>query len=116
MSARLAEELEMTNAEKEKFYDEVIAPALLELSKKCHDAGMSFIAAVELHDRFIGRTQKYVHPYSDQMDWAAAALHSGGNADTMVGHMITHAKISGHGSMFLTLLGVSATPEGQVAN
>lgn len=37
----------MNAEEREKFYDEEIAPALLELAKKCLDNGLSMVAAVE---------------------------------------------------------------------
>lgn len=41
--------------DREKFYDEHIAPALLEIAKKCRDNGLSIVATVqfgpELHDR-----------------------------------------------------------------
>jgi len=37
----------MTPEEKEKFYDDEIAPAILEIAKKCHDNLIPFVAAVE---------------------------------------------------------------------
>lgn len=40
----------------EKYYDEVIAPILLDVSKKCEAAGIPFLAAVEYEKGRIAET------------------------------------------------------------
>lgn len=46
----------LTAEEKEKFYDEKIAPQLAKLGKMCQDHGLSFLAGVEWEPGEIGRT------------------------------------------------------------
>lgn len=43
-------------SEDEEFYDNEIAPALLELSRKCADRGLPFFAQVEYQASEFGRT------------------------------------------------------------
>lgn len=43
-------------SENEEFYDKEIAPALLELCKKCEERGIGFIAQVEYQPGDFGRT------------------------------------------------------------
>lgn len=100
----------MTKQEREKFYDEEIAPALLTLAEKCNKAGLSFLAVAEWEPGDIGRTMHYVQPYGPQMDWAAAAARSGGNVDALIGFLVNSAKASGHSSAYLMQLGVPMKP------
>ena len=46
----------MTSKEKEKFYDDSIAPELLRLGQLCKDNGLSFVAGVEWEPDEVGRT------------------------------------------------------------
>lgn len=42
----------------EQYYDDEIAPALLELCKKCNERGMPFVAAVEWKKDIVGLTSQ----------------------------------------------------------
>lgn len=46
----------MNASEREKFYDENIAPELMRLGKMCLDSGLSFVAGVEWEPDEVGRT------------------------------------------------------------
>lgn len=46
----------MNAQEREKFYDESIAPELLRLGKMCQDNGLSFVCGVEWEPDQVGRT------------------------------------------------------------
>ena len=46
----------MTIAEREKLYDEKIAPELARLGKLCQDNGLSFVCGVEWDTDEVGRT------------------------------------------------------------
>lgn len=46
----------MTIQEREKLYDEKIAPELLRLGKLCQDNGLSFVCGVEWDTDEVGRT------------------------------------------------------------
>lgn len=45
-------------SERERFYDDVVAPKLAEVAELCHSQGMSIIATVEFEPNGIGTTMK----------------------------------------------------------
>jgi hypothetical protein len=76
----------MTPEEKEKFYDEEIAPILAQLGKKCEDNGLSFFAAVEYdpEEYGFGRTSTRTKDCSvvmEMLNWVAKSM---GNIDAFV--------------------------------
>lgn len=46
----------MNAKDREKFYDETVAPELLRLAKLCQESGLSFVAGVEWEPDEVGRT------------------------------------------------------------
>ncbi|WP_336958677.1 hypothetical protein [Sphingobium aquiterrae] len=102
----------MTQEEREKFYDDEIAPALLALSKRCNEAGLSFLAGVEWAPGESGTTVHFVPEHGGQLDRAYVALRAGNNVDSLIMHIMKQAGQTGHSSMCLTLLGVPHSPNG----
>ncbi len=96
----------------EQFYDEVIAPALLNLAMQCRERGMPFLATVEIAPGDYGTTADMpkASERSLAMDWAYAAARSHGNADALILHLMRQARERGHGSITLAQLGVPHTP------
>ena len=96
----------MTDEERERFYDEEIAPALMDLCKRCHDNGLSFLAAVEYAPGDVGRTSAFVDGYGHAMSNALASIAAGDNADSLIMHLMRKGKEYGHSSACLFQLGV----------
>ena len=94
----------------EQFYDEEIAPVLMELAKKCNERGIPFVAVVEYEQGNFGTTADLPEQRGLPMDWAYVAARSNGNADVMIGHIAKQAQQAGHGSYFLHQLGVPPFP------
>lgn len=69
----------------EKFYDEEIAPVLLELSKKCEARGVSFIAVAEYAAGHRGRTSTMSPNAGLEMRMLDFCARAGANVD---GYMI----------------------------
>lgn len=89
----------------ETFYDEEIAPKLLELAKKCEGRGISFLASVEFEPGEVSRTeslQKTAGIGQKITHWAARC---NGNVDILMIAIQRHAKEHGHSSAVLHLLG-----------
>ncbi len=103
----------MTQQEREEYYDAEIAPALLAIMRKCHDVGMPFQAHVEFNPGEFGSS--FDLPARSErslpMDWAYVAARCRGNADDLIGHLVRQAKERGHGSVYLTQLGVPLQPQ-----
>lgn len=80
----------MTEEEREKFYDDEIAPALLDIMRKCNAVGMPFQAHVEFNPGLIGSSADMPAraERSLPMDWAYVAARCGGNADMLIGPSI----------------------------
>lgn len=93
----------------EDFYDEEIAPVLLELADKCKARGMSFAAAVEYAPGDTGETIALVDP-GIKMLLAAWGIQCHGNVDSLMIQVQRHAKQHGHSSMILNLLKVPLQP------
>jgi hypothetical protein len=64
----------MNAKEKEKFYDEKIAPELVKLALACRDNGLTFLAGVEWSPGEIGKTFAGPGKHSEAMSRAAASL------------------------------------------
>lgn len=71
----------MTN---EDFYDKEIAPALLELMKKCEQKGMSFVSVVEYLPQQRGRTNFLTKDAGLAMVMISHAAKCGENIDGYV--------------------------------
>jgi hypothetical protein len=73
----------MTPEEREKYYDEKIAPALLAMAEDCHSKGMSFLCGVEWRtqgeeeDSSRGRTAYFQKDASETMCSANSILKCG---------------------------------------
>tara|TARA_R110002074_G_scaffold262994_1_gene435097 strand:+ start:11918 stop:12232 length:315 start_codon:yes stop_codon:yes gene_type:complete len=100
----------MEEAERENFYDTEIAPALLELTKRCNANGLSFLAVVEWAPGEKGHTCQFVEPYGTSIDFARAASAAGNNVDSLIMYIMRKARETGHSSAFLHQLGVPTTP------
>jgi len=100
---------ELEVIERERFYDSEIAPALADLARRCEQCGLSFLALVEWDIGEVGSTGVLQRARGPQIDWANAAAHARGNADTMIMHIMRQAEKSGHSSMCLNILGVPPT-------
>ena len=91
----------MTN---EEFYDQEIAPKLLELCDKCKERDMSFLALVEFEPEHRGRTERMSSKISIGQRLAHWAARADGNLDAVVFAAKRYAKEHGHNSVVLTLL------------
>jgi len=90
--------------EAEKFYDEEVAPVLMELARKCEGANLSMVCVVEWTPGDVGKTMTVRAGAGiglRQTYWAALA---NGNADLLIGQMVKHGKEHGHNSAFLHLI------------
>lgn len=96
----------MDEAEREAFYDREIAPALLDLGKRCHENGLSFLACVEWAPGESGRTRQFVEPYGLPIEIADAAMRAGNNVDALLLFLMKIGKERGHSSLILHQLGV----------
>ena len=104
----------MTLQEREAFYDAEVAPALLDLAKRCQDAGMGFLALVDYSGiGNIGRTAalpagapavlRYAYAIA-QADAGQGAV----NIDAFMFAIMREASERGHSSAVLHSLGVPA--------
>ena len=98
----------MTN---EEFYDNEIAPKLMELAAQCQERGMAFIACVEYDppSHGIGRTEYCPPDDSRKLSASQRLTHwsarSKGNVDALIMAIDKHAKEHGHSSVYLRMLG-----------
>lgn len=99
-----------TESEREEFYDRVIAPALKGLGEECRANGLSFFACVEWAPGEGGRTVSFNPPVGLGIRLAEAAAASNGNVDGLIMAIMRHARVHGHGSACLTVLGVPTSP------
>lgn len=67
----------MNAQDREKLYDEKIAPELLRLGKLCQDNGLSFVAGVEWEPDQVGRTACLTAEAGDGMRMANHILQLG---------------------------------------
>lgn len=95
----------MEDIEKEKYYDDVIAPLLLDIRNKCQEAGMPFIAAVFITPETRGETMFIpVECNSARIRIVQAAIKADGNADSLIHWMLKYGKEHGHNSACLSIL------------
>lgn len=108
----------MNVKEREKFYDERIAPELARLSKLCTDNGLSMLAVVEFDkneagESGYGRTLGLAKGSSDSIRWMDAFVQSNANFERyclgFMRHCVTN-KIP-HTSMCLQQLGIEPDPK-----
>lgn len=95
----------------EKYYDEHIAPKLLDMAKDARAHGMNFLAIVEWAPGEHGRTHYCVEgtqgvPFR-MANWAARC---NGNVDSFLMAVQRYAMKHGHGSIFLAQLGIPEKP------
>jgi len=105
-------------SEREKFYDEEIAPTLLSMAEQCRARGMSMIAVVEYEpgtsEEDIGSTGETVslqHEAGLKMRMIQAAVQAHGNADILITALMRYGAEHGHSSICLKRLGVPLQPE-----
>lgn len=97
--------------EKEKYYDEVIAPKLSELAKDAQAHGLNFFALVDWGKSEYGRTHYCVEgtqslPFR-MANWSAQC---DGNVDSFWMAVQKYARKYGHCSVFLELQGIPSKP------
>jgi hypothetical protein len=102
----------MTADERERFYDEDIAPMLAEIGWRCAQHGLSFLAAVEWRPGAIGRTVQLCEQRGYGIDHANAAIIANGETDVLIAKLIAEAQRFGHESEYLRKLGVPYRPAG----
>lgn len=97
--------------DKEKFYDERIAPALMNIAKECEDNGLSFIALCEWDSdgRGVARTIQKGSSFALRM--ADTAILAQGNIDSFMMAVERYAKENGHNSIYLKHLGIKTDPD-----
>jgi hypothetical protein len=100
----------MTPDERETFYDEHIAPVLMDLATKCQDNGLSIAAMVEWDQGETGRTAALAADASFGIRMVETAMRAAGNVDTLIWALMKYATEHGHSSVCLKLLGVPTSP------
>ena len=88
----------------EKFYDNVIAPALLEISRQCKEANIPFLALVEYAPNEVGRTEFPSDHAGMEMQVAQMAARCRGNVDALFIGIRKYADNHGHSSVFLKMM------------
>lgn len=106
----------MSAPTKEEIYDAEIAPRLLEIGKMCQERGLGFSAAVEYEPFSLGRTLALPGESSIAIRMVDAAVQAHGNIDSFLRAVIKYAHQHGHGSIYLTILGVPAKPQQEEDN
>ncbi len=96
--------------EREAFYDTEIAPILIDLAKRCQDAGLSFVATAEWEPGEGGTTMALQAARSLSIETAMVAARSRNNVDTIIMHLMRCGSERGHSSMCLKILGVPMSP------
>lgn len=97
---------------KEEYYDNEIAPALMEINRKCKEHGMSFFSAVQLDNNVMGRTLYFQEDASLSIKLADIAIQTQGNVDSLWLWVQKHAREHGHSSVFLHLDGIPEKTKG----
>jgi hypothetical protein len=100
-------------SEREQFYDDVIAPALLALRDQCAERGMPFLAIVEWEPNEYGRTEfKPEGEQSATMALASVAARAAGNVDAAMIALARRSHKTGHSSLVMKLMGVPPNGDG----
>jgi hypothetical protein len=91
----------------EKYYDDVIAPALLDLMNKCRDNGMNLVADVEYEP---GKTAASVQTSAGaciSIQITSIWAQSFGNFDKLCMTLMKNPQLTkGHNSIFLHKIGI----------
>ncbi|MGU7780693.1 hypothetical protein [Burkholderia sp. PU8-34] len=98
-------------SDNEKFYDEEIAPALLEITHKLRTRGMSMVATVEYEPGSRGSTYEMPKARGFEMDLLRALSRAGNNVDAFLLSVIRMCDTRGidyKGSIFLQRLAETA--------
>lgn len=103
-------------SDRERLYDETIAPALLEVMNQCRSAGFSLVAFVEYEPDHYGTSLAKAPAATFAVNLVHTAARSNGNVDTLLIALIKHALEHGHSSLILSQLGVPLSPERGRAN
>lgn len=102
----------LTPEEKEKFYDDIIAPELAKLGKLCGERDLSFLCTVEFDPVNDGRgsTKLMIPGASMSMLVIKAAIEAQANLDAMIiglGRYVVKQNLD-HNSIYLELGGIKA--------
>ncbi|PZU61144.1 MAG: hypothetical protein DI547_01585 [Sphingobium sp.] len=100
----------MTPEERERFYDEDVAPALAELCRHCAAAGISILTLAELRPEALGRTAMLLDGHGQGIALANTAAGANGNPDALIRALIADAQANGHSSIYLFQLGIPFDP------
>ena len=95
---------------KEQYYDEFIAPRLIELSEECEAHGLSFLAVCEWTPGEYCQTMNLESGSGFGIRMTDAAVRAKGNIDSFMFAIMRHARKNGHSSMILKQLGVPINP------
>jgi hypothetical protein len=98
--------------EQEKYYDEVIAPKLLEISQDALKHGLNNLFLVEYSKNMVGATISFNGDQCLRLLMARWAIECHGNVDSFWMAIQRHATKHGHSSIFLQQQGIPLQPEG----
>lgn len=98
--------------EREKIYDDVIAPKLLEIAELCKQHDMSFVSMIEWDRHAYGRTVYLAEGSGFEIRLMETLGRAKGNLDTFLMACIKHAHVHGHSSLILQQMGVPLEPTG----
>lgn len=82
-------------SENEDWYDREIAPKLLELSKACHDRGMSFLSVVEYEPGGRAQTRRLTDKPSLEMTMIQHCANTAPNVDGYMMGLYRHCREKG---------------------
>jgi hypothetical protein len=94
----------MTPEAREQFYDHEIAPALLDLARKCQENGLSIAVMVEWEPGETGRTVALSANSGFGIRMVEVAMRANGNVDNLILALMKYGKEHGHSSVRLTML------------
>ncbi|MHB8286701.1 MAG: hypothetical protein ACYDD1_18765 [Caulobacteraceae bacterium] len=94
----------------EQFYDDEIAPALLDLARKCEARGMGLFASVEYNEGDFGSTINKPAQKSDTLLMAYLAARAHGNIDALAISWGRLCKERGHACIVLLAAGFPREP------
>lgn len=97
-------------SDRERLYDEEIAPALHSVVQQCEDAGMNIIVMVEFEQAHCARSGVEQPGACVAFQLARLAVEAMGDFDRIVASVMKAAEVHGHKSTFLRQLGVPNSP------
>jgi hypothetical protein len=96
--------------DKEKVYDDEVAPLLRQVCDLCEKHGMPMLAVVQFNQTDWGHTAYTSGPYPLANMRHCYYFAKSGNFDASMGAVLDDARKYGHSSIYLTLLGVPQGP------